>query len=503
MTTAEALIQLVGSLSKNEKRSFRLGKKSTADYIVLFDLIDKDELKSVEELREAFEKMDKGGAVFNVTVTYLYKILLDKLLLLRQNQDVNYSLITQILKARILFEKSIFPAALEMLEKVRLEAEPLERNEALVMASRMELDYLQYLNMPGISEEELIHKQYLLRNALQNLNNLYEQSALYELLMHRTIFNGTVRSSQQKASLNDLVFTEQNLARRAAGSYETQKRHLLFQSAFLMAIGDEQSASDVLLQLNELISESPDIENPLYYVAVLENMLDNLRYMRRYDQMPAFIERLQSINHPSHMVGKHIEALVGLYRLLPYVDHGDFFAARNFIGSCKALQPASLDDVNPSLESKISLYIALVHIGLKDYKSARKTLARSMLNRTCDLPMYRIFRITNLIIHHKMNDLEYIISETRSIKREIGKYGKAYRMESLILEVVGKGSYGLMPTIKRVQFWEKIKPRLDEIRQDVFEGQLLKIFDFSAWIESEILRTSFAETLCRNLSINA
>ena len=45
----------------------------------------------------------------------------------------------------------------------------------------------------------------------------------------------------------------------------------------------------------------------------------------------------------------------------------------------------------------------------------------------------------------------------------------------------------------------KIKPRLDDIRQDVFEAQLLKIFDFSAWIESEILRTSFGETLRRNL----
>lgn len=39
MTNAEALILLVRTLSKNEKRSFRLGKKSTADYIVLFDLM--------------------------------------------------------------------------------------------------------------------------------------------------------------------------------------------------------------------------------------------------------------------------------------------------------------------------------------------------------------------------------------------------------------------------------------------------------------------------------
>ena len=161
MTNAEALILLVRTLSKNEKRSFRLGKKSTADYIVLFDLIDKDELITVDGLKEAFENKGKG-AVFNVTVTYLYKLLLDKLLALRQNQDSDYSLMTQILKAKILFEKSIFPAALEILEKVKHDAAALEKNEALIMASRLELDYLHYLNMPDISEEDLINRHYSL-----------------------------------------------------------------------------------------------------------------------------------------------------------------------------------------------------------------------------------------------------------------------------------------------------------------------------------------------------
>ena len=99
-----------------------------------------------------------------------------------------------------------------------------------------------------------------------------------------------------------------------------------------------------------------------------------------------------------------------------------------------------------------------------------------------------------------MNDLDYIYSETRSLKREIAKSGNAYRMESLILEVVGKGSYALMSLRKREQIWEKIKPRLEDIRKDVFEAQLLKIFDYTAWIESEVLRTSFSDTLRNNLA---
>lgn len=497
MTNAEVLIELVGSLSKNEKRSFRLGKKSTADYIVLFDLIDKNGLTSVDELKDAFEKIQKSS-VFNVTVSYLYKLLLDKLLALRQNADTDYSLMSQILKAKILFEKSIFPAALDILRKVKEDARELERNEALVMASRLEMDYLTYLNMPSISEEELINKHYSLSNALAALRNLYEQSSLYELLMHRMIYKGAVRSSFQKDSLNDLVYKEYDLSRKASRSFEAQKRHLLFQSGFLMAIGDELSASEVLVQLNGLMTDNPGFDNPLFYVAVLENMLENLRGMKRYDQMPDFIERLRLISHPSHILRMHIEALVGLYSLLPLLDHGEFRQAKDFIDKCEALQPDAVEKLNPSMESKISLYSSLVHIGLKDYKLARKALVRPIMNKTCDLPIHRILRITSLIIHHKMNDVDYIYSETRSLKREMAKSGKAYRMESLILEVVGKGSYALMSTRKREQIWEKIKPRLDDIRQDVFEAQLLKIFDFSAWMESEVLRTSFSETLRHN-----
>lgn len=494
MTNADALIQLVRSLSKNEKRSFRLGKKSTADYIVLFDIIDKEEVIGVDELKLRFEKVS-NGAVFNVTVSYLYKLLLDKLLNLRQNQDNNYSLMTQILKAKILFEKSIFPAALELLDKVKEDARRLERMEALAFASRLELDYLQYLNMPGIAEEELIGRQYSLQRTVDSMRNLYRQSALYELLKHRIVFKGAARSEEQVAAFNDLIFSEQTLSQKDADSFESRKQHLLFQSAFFAAIGDGGSASQTLEELDALLAEAPPTDSPFFYVDTLDSMLENLRDMRRYDQMPAIIERLKSVTHPSVAVGMHIEALSALYQLLPMLDNGEFAAAKEFIDRTESLQPEFIAKLNPSMESKISLYVALVNIGLKDYRKAKKTLVRAILNKTCELPIHRILRITNLIIHHKMNDSEYVYAEARSMRREIAKSGTGYRIESLILEVVGKGSYNLMSTRKRELIWSKVEPQIADIRNDVFERQLLKIFDFTAWIESEILRLPLADTL--------
>lgn len=499
MTNADALIQLVRSLSKNEKRSFRLGKKNDTDYVLLFDLIDRSENLTADSLKGAFEAKS-NGAVFNVTVSYLYKLLLEKLLNLRQNQDNGYFLMTQILKAKILFEKSIFPAALDILEKVMEEASRMEHIAAFVLAARMELDYLQYLNMPGISEEQLIQKQYALSKAVDRMGNLYRQSALYELLKHRIIFKGGARSEEHRRELNDLIFSEQNLAQKASDSLASNKLHLLFQSSFLSAIGDYQSASNVLLELNEIMESAPTKFSSYFYVEILENMLENLRNTRRYEEMPKFVEQLKGVTPVSNSANIYVQALTALYSFLPLLDRGDFKGANDIIEKSESLVPEAIEKLNPSVATKISLYISLVNIGLKDYRKAKKMLVRSLLNKTCELPIYRILRLTNLIIHYKMNDSEYVYAEARSLRREIAKSGKPYRMESLILDVVSKGSYALMSTRKRELIWNKVSPQIEDIRNDIFECQLLKIFDFTAWIESEILRIPLSQTLSESVS---
>lgn len=500
MTNLDALIQLITSLSKNERRSFRQGKNSDLDYVVLFDLIERHGPNASEVVKTKFDEMGKGSAL-NVTVAYLYKILLDRLVLLRQGENTYHALMMQIMKARILFEKSIFSASLDMLAKVKEEARRKEYADILVIASRLELEYLDYLNMPDITEDQLVAKHYEEQDMLRRLNTLSEQSALCELLKHRTIYKGVARSETDKAALNDLIFTEQNLTRKSLKSYEARNRHLLFQSMFFMNIGDGESAADVLMELNQEDMNEKTESSPISYVAVFGNMLENLRTTRRYDQIPGALEKLRGKSHPSVNVRQHIDTLVALYEFLPLLDHGEFQQAKEVMESRECLKPSAICNLGRSLELKILLYEGLTYLGLKDYKNAKRRLVSAIVDSPDTLPIYRILRIANLMVRHKMHDTDYIQSETRSLKREIARSPRPYRMEHLILEVVGKDSFGMMTTNRREQFWKKIQPRLEELRGDVFEKQLLKIFDFSAWIESEILRVSFSETLRRNLTL--
>ena len=47
----------------------------------------------------------------------------------------------------------------------------------------------------------------------------------------------------------------------------------------------------------------------------------------------------------------------------------------------------------------------------------------------------------------------------------------------------------------REAFWEKLYPEIRELYNDKYENQLLRIFDFTAWIESKIRKENLSEVL--------
>jgi hypothetical protein len=497
MTQADSLVLLVHSLSKNEKRAFMVGKKAT-DYICLFYIIEKSGILSSQELKSQYEKKRKNSN-FNVTVPYLYKILLNSLLAFRENQDSHYRLFNKIMKARVLFEKSLFADALDLLDKIKKEAARYENHIALLYASRIELEYLLFLNFPGISETELIKKHFQIDELLKKIRITNEQSSLHELLKHRIIYKGNVRSQRQQDLLNDLVFSEMSLTATSEDSFESKKLHQLFQSNYFVNIGNKKSALQSFMELNHLFENNPQFwaNPPFYYVEVLEGILDNLRSMRNYDEMPYFIERLRKIQHPSAGFQIHVAAIISLYELYILLDRGDFFAAKQLSEKHYDAVLSKTDQINMSRQTEISLCRALIYIGLNDYKKAQKMLIKEIARNgnVHTLPLYRTVRLVNLIIHYELNNMEYVRTESRSIKREISMQEKVYRSEHLIINLLNKDKQELQSSKSREKLWLKIEPELKDICSTVFENQMLKSFDFMAWIESKVCGIPLSKVL--------
>jgi len=97
-------------------------------------------------------------------------------------------------------------------------------------------------------------------------------------------------------------------------------------------------------------------------------------------------------------------------------------------------------------------------------------------------------------LDHWMGDFELISYETRSIKREMKDFDKGYQIEKAMLNFLNKQNIPITKN-KRDVFWENVSSELELFQHDIFEQQVLRIFDFTAWIESKIRKIPLNELL--------
>jgi hypothetical protein len=504
MIKSEALIFLINSMSKPEKKAFTIASSGSGiipDYLKMYQIIIKDKSISPESLRKVFMK-SSPGASYDTTIKYLYKWLLDIMLELREEQDGYYSLYNKILKARILFEKSLFKECFNLLQKVIEKAKELENYNALLIASKLELEYLLVLNLPDIDEKTLLNKQFSINETLRFIQKVNQQSSLYELLKHRMTYKGNVRSEKQKTELNDLVVSEMSIvASSNLENFEIKKLHQLFQANYLISVGDHKSALRAYYELNSLFENNKQLwaNPPVYYLLTLEGVLESLRGIRNYDGMPYFIEQLKKLESPSVNFKANVTCLSFLYELFPSLDNGDFKSCESIIQKYQDNLFTKINLLSLPRQAEFNLYTSLVYIGLKDFHKAREALNQIILigKNYYNLPLYRTIRLVNLMLLFEMNDTVRIKSETRSIRRDMHEIEKGYRIERIMLNFVNKNLPAYLQ--KREELWTKMYPELEELRNDVFEHQVIKIFDFTAWMESKIMKIPLSETLMNRL----
>jgi hypothetical protein len=500
MSKLQSLVMLTHSLSLAEKKAFRIRSarnKANADYMILYNIIEKSRALPPSSLISEFIKK-KPGASVETTVKYLYELLLEAMLDLKKEQDSFYFLFNKIMKARILFEKSLFDECFGMLGDIIEYAEKYENYYAILLAARLELDYLLVLNFPNLNEKTLLQKQFKINEALKYVRKINEQSSLYENLKHRVIFKGHARSQKQKDELNDLVFSEISIvASQNQDSFEISKLHQLFQSNYLISVGDYKSALNSYIELNTLFEANKHLWSnpPIYYLYTLEGVLESLRGIHNYDGMVYFINQLKAIDNQTAGFRINLSCIIYLYELFPFLDRGDFIACLTLMKNHKDTLYDKLFTLNRARQAELCLYTSLIYFGNSDYHNAHKFLNQIILRgkNYYSLPLYRTIRLVNLMILYRLGDFELIKYEIRSMKRDLSEAVKDYKIERFLFKFLSKQ----IPVIqkKREQLLDKTLKEFSEINQDVFEKQILRIFDFTAWVESQIRKVPLSEVL--------
>lgn len=508
MKRVDSVISLIYSLSKAEKKHFSLRvvkDNEEKDYLVIFDIITKSKQPNGNMIKEEFYRRRPHGS-FEVSIQYLYEKLTDTLLTLRKKKDIYYDLTNNLCKARMLYERSLFGECFEILSDTIGQAQYYENNEILIMGLKLELEYLLRLNFPNITEQELFHKHFMQNEALKKIRKITEQSSLHNLLKYRLTHIGSIRTAQQKQDMNDLMVNELYIAASSEteGNFELTLNHKLFQANYLMMTGNYKAALnsykelDLLFEKNQQFWSNP----PIYYLSVLEGVLSSLRSVGNYEEMPYFLKKLKKLITTTSLEFKaNATCLLFQYELFPSLDKGDFLECAKLMN----LYHKTLYDkeawLSPIRKSELLLYTTLIHIGNQDYKAAKKYISNAIIDHNIKyLPLMRTIRLVRLIAYYEMQEYDLIRHESRSISRGLSSpKEQSFKTEHLILWFLNKKNLPILRN-ERELFWEKLAPEINRLYDNKYENQLLRIFDFTAWIESKILKKSLTEILQQHIN---
>lgn len=508
MKRVDSVISLIYSLSKSEKKHFSLQvikDKTDKDYLTIYDIITKSKLPDGNKVKEEFYRHKPNGS-FEVSIQYLYEKLTDTLLALRKKKDFHYDLLNDLCKARMLYERSLFEECFEILSDTIEKARLYENNEILVIAQKLELEYLLRLNFPNMTEQELFHKHFIQNEALKKIRKITEQSSLHNLLKYRLSHIGAIRTEKQRQDMNDLMINELYIAASSdtEGNFELARNHKLFQANYLMGTGDYKAALNSYKELNTLFEQNRRFWSnpPIYYLSVLEGVLGSLRSTAHYDEMPYFLLKLKELiaETPSLEFKVNATCLLFQYELFPHLDKGYFTECTELMNRYKEPLYDKGNWLNPIRKSELLLYTALVHFGNQNYRTAKKYINNTIIDHNIKyMPLMRTIRLVRLIVYYELKEYELLQHESRSVTRSLSSpKGQTFRTEWIILWFLNKRELPILRK-EREQFWEKLSPEIHELYNDKYESQLLNLFDFTAWMESKIRKEKLPDILRKHI----
>jgi hypothetical protein len=487
------VIRLVKTLSTNEKRHLKLFCKKQSGhraYLLLFDLIDQTKLKDMDKLELKFHEL-LPDACFEITAKYLLKVITDSLIQARAEKDILFHQFQSFLRAKVLFDRSLIDEGFKELNRVKKLSSYSQNHFIEYLAYREELNILSTLNFPGMKEDSMIEKQMKARNILKALLQIHEHHSLYELLKCRLIYTGKSLSENEKRQLNDLLLTELSLVTsKVSHNFESKKMHLLFQSYFFTSISDYRSALKTFSELNELFESNLEkLENPPNdYLSSLEGILDSLRTIRGYEEMPFYIDKIGVLINAKYSDQFNLQAnkTAISFQLNYLACSGKFKEALSLINKQDGVLLKEASIVDYEKHGELLFYIGLTHFALGEWEKTNKYVNKITLigKSNYHSTIFKAAKLLGLLAHYELGDLELLQYQVRSYKRASLYKGEILKIEKLIFKIIMLNPNN-NSIVKNKLIWKKLHAIVNIISSDKYEMQVLKYFDFIKWLEAK------------------
>ncbi|NNC70449.1 MAG: hypothetical protein HKN90_06470 [Flavobacteriaceae bacterium] len=499
-TQKDNLFVLIKSLSKSEKRQFklyagRLGGNINSKFIALFNILDK--LQEYDEATILSSNIVKKAQLSNLKA-HLYKQILISLRLNPSHQNIRIQIREQLDFATILYHKGLYKQSLKILDKAKnIAIENEEKNIAYEVVELEKVIESQYItrSIQGRADELTIQaKELSMHNVITSkLSNLSLQ--LYGILLKTGyvrnddeyhIVTNYFKARMPKFKISELGFREK---------LWLYKSHLWY--SFL--VHDFVNAYKYSNKWVELFYKRPAMIslNPVFFLKGNHYLLESLFLLRHHSKFKYSLERLEKvISSNSFPKNDNIEVLAFLYiynnKLNLHFMEGTFDKGIPLIDDILSnikLFKSRIDEHHVML---FYYKIASLYFGAEQYKKSIEYLSKIIENKSLQVreDLMCFARILNLIAHYEAG-LDYSLElQLKSTYKFLIKMNDLHEVQKEVINFL-KELGNIYPHNINKEF-KKLHARLKILEDHPYERRAFLYLDVISWLESKIEHRSVA-----------
>jgi len=499
----EALFDLVKSMSKSEKRYFKLMSArhtigSENNYVRIFDYLDKQEAYDEEALFNFF----KGEALlnrFSITKKRLYDHILSALDSFHCGASTEAQIHKMLHAADILYDRSLYDQSRRILRSAEKLALKHEKHALLLEISSKQKRIFESSGYHGVSFEEMdafSDQESEQIQALQNYSVLWQiKSRLFAYMSKKGVARSkedVVQYTKMCAKMLDKSLDPKSLPTEAKYLYY----HIL--SAYYYAIADLKKSLTALHHNLELLdgSENQGKIEVNKHISALTNAIYISDKLGDYKSSISYLNQLKTFAHgvsANEDLDIKLFSSINSIELSMYLRKGAFNDAAKIAASIQERLDFYGDKIVPARRAFLEFKIAVSFIGVGAFSDALKWVNRilndSDLDQTEDIISFT--QLLELLIHLELNHDQLLPYSLKSTQRFLKTRNRLYSFEKVFLQFIGK----LTKCTDRFevdQYWGDLYNELATLTvDDAFESVALDYFDFQSWAEAKLKGKDF------------
>lgn len=503
----DELVRLITSLSKSEKRYFKIFTSlqgSDKDYLKLFEVVEKQGEYDEEKIKKALKGEDflkRLPAVKN----YLYGQILKSLRINYIGTTVDSELKEMIEEIIILYEKRLFKQCIKIIDKAKELADANEQTLQLIELNLLEEKVLiEVLNIDKFEKtlNDSIDRE---KELLEKLRITAEYRNLYNRIVVINKKIKEARTEEELVQFKEIIEHPLLRSYESATSFDAKNYYYLIHLNYNHANGDNEACLDIAQQQLALLESYPQkiAEKPKMYIAALNNVLLSQIHLHKYDDFDKTLEKLRNV--PVKSAGIEANRFVSSYmfEMVMYLDTGEF-------GKSAGIRDAVLeglkkyhDKINTIEEITLLYNLFYSYFGTGEYSKALGIINK-LLNEYQKELRYDIqsaVRILNLILHYELGNSRLLEYNAVSAYRFLYKSKRLYKLENIVLDFIRKKMHHIYTPKDEVEAFIELRKEFIPLLDDPYEKKAFEYFDYISWFDSRIEKRPFEEIVKEKISL--